>query len=85
MARNLTKMYYVYLLKLGNGKIYTGSTPKLEERIAEHRNGYCESTKSLRPVKLVWYSCFEDRLAARRLENYLKKGSGQAFRNRHLV
>jgi len=78
-------MYYVYLLRLNNRKIYTGSTPNLDERVSEHKNGYCEPTKSLRPIRLIWYCCFEDRINARRFENYLKKGSGQAFRNKHLV
>jgi len=78
-------MYYVYLLKLNNGKIYTGSTPNLDERVLEHKNGYCKSTKDSRPVKLLWHCCFEDRIIARRFENYLKKGSGQAFRNKHLI
>jgi len=78
-------MYFVYILRLSNGKLYTGSTPSLDERIIEHENGYCKSTKDYRPVKLVWFSRFESRITARRFENYLKKGSGQAFRNKHLI
>lgn len=78
-------MYFVYLLKLSNGKIYTGSTPDVESRFKEHQNGFCESTKNFRPVELIWYCVFKDRLSARRFENYLKTGSGQAFRNKHLT
>ncbi|HLB32090.1 MAG TPA: GIY-YIG nuclease family protein [Patescibacteria group bacterium] len=78
-------MYYVYLLQLRNSEIYTGSTPDLERRIGEHRKGMCQSTKLIRPIKLVWYCAFRSRLAARKFENYLKKGSGQAFRNKHLL
>lgn len=84
--RRVTKyMYYVYLLKLRNNHIYTGSTPDLDTRIKEHKTGQCESTKNIRPIKLVWYCAFRERLAARKFENYLKKGSGQAFRNKHLI
>jgi putative endonuclease len=78
-------MYYVYLLKLNDGSIYTGSTPDLKKRIKEHNNGKCESTKNFRPVELVWFCAFRTRLQARRFEDYLKSGSGQAFRNKRLV
>ena len=78
-------MYYVYLLKLSNKKIYTGSTPDLKRRISEHETGKSISTKDFRPVKLLWYCSFKNRLQARRFENYLKTGSGQAFRNKRLV
>jgi predicted GIY-YIG superfamily endonuclease len=78
-------MYYVYLLKLANDKIYTGCTPDLKRRITEHQNGKSESTKNFRPVKLFWYCAFETRLQARQFEDYLKTGSGNAFRNKHLT
>jgi len=78
-------MYFVYLLKLANGSVYTGSTPNIKRRKREHANGKCISTKYLRPVKLIWYCVFDTRLQARRFENYLKSGSGQAFRNKHLI
>jgi len=78
-------MYYVYLLELSNKKIYTGSTPNIKRRLGEHKNGKSESTKNFRPLSLVWFCAFKDRLSARRFENYLKTGSGQNFRNRHLV
>jgi predicted GIY-YIG superfamily endonuclease len=78
-------MYYVYLLKFSNESIYTGSTPNLKERVKEHEDGKCLSTKNFRPVKIIWYCGFPTRLQARRFENYLKSGSGQAFRNKHLA
>lgn len=78
-------MYFVYLLKLVNQKIYTGSTPDPKKRLHEHQQGQCKATKNLRPVKLIWYCAFPDRLIARRFENYLKTGSGQAFRNKRLI
>jgi len=78
-------MYFVYLLKLKNGKIYTGSTPDLKRRVFEHDGGKCEATKNFRPVKLIWFCGFPNRLSARRFENYLKTGSGQGFRNKRLL
>jgi len=78
-------MYYVYLLRLANDSIYTGSTPDIERRFVEHSKGMSKSTMRLRPVKLVWYCAFNTRLQARKFENYLKTGSGQALRNKRLV
>ena len=78
-------MYFVYLLSLSNKKIYTGSTPDLKRRVKEHKDGKCESTKNFRPLELVWYCAFPDRLYARQFENYLKTGSGQAFRTKRLT
>ncbi len=78
-------MYYVYLLRLSNKKFYTGSTPDLKRRIEEHKIGKCISTRNFRPVKMIWYCAFINRLQARRFENYLKTGSGQAFRNKRFV
>ncbi|MBU4332526.1 GIY-YIG nuclease family protein [Patescibacteria group bacterium] len=78
-------MYFVYLLKLVNRKIYTGSTPDIKHRIKEHKLGKCKATKDFRPVKLIWCCIFPKRLQARRFENYLKTGSGQAFRNKRLI
>ncbi|MCX6809582.1 MAG: GIY-YIG nuclease family protein [Candidatus Berkelbacteria bacterium] len=78
-------MYYVYLLELKDQTIYTGSTPDIKNRIKEHNDGKCIFTRDHRPLKLIWYCAFPNRLAARKFENYLKKGSGQAFRNKHLI
>ena len=78
-------MYYVYLLRLKDKSVYTGSTPDLKNRIDAHQNGFVKSTKCLRPVKLIWFSSFQTRITALRFERYLKSGSGQAFRNKRLV
>jgi len=78
-------MYYVYILKLCNRSYYTGSTPDLKHRLNQHIQGEAKATRNLRPVKLVWYCVFPNRLLARRFERYLKSGSGQSFRNRHLI
>ena len=78
-------MYFVYLLRLSDGRYYTGSTPDLRRRLKQHQDGLVISTKDQLPVKLVWYSVFANRLLARRFEAYMKSGSGQAFRNKRLV
>jgi len=78
-------MYYVYLLRLKNEDVYTGSTPDLRKRLKEHQAGKAVATRNMRPVTLLWFSVFPSRFLARQFENYLKTGSGQSFRNRHLV
>ena len=66
-------MYFVYLLKLAGGNIYTGSTPDLGRRLKDHLEGRCKSTQDYRPIKLIWYCAFPNRLIARRFENYLNR------------
>ncbi|MDP2631732.1 MAG: GIY-YIG nuclease family protein [Candidatus Uhrbacteria bacterium] len=75
-------MNYVYLIQLCDGRFYTGSTPDLKLRFQQHSLGYVISTRDYRPIKLVWYCAFPNRIQARQFEKYLKSGSGQAFRNK---
>lgn len=78
-------MYYVYIIKLKNGKLYTGSTRDLRKRINNHNQGKIISTKAFRPVKLVYYSAFKSKTKAISFELYLKTGSGIGFRNKRLI
>lgn len=78
-------MYYVYLLRLSDGSIYTGSTVDVKLRVAKHNKGNVLSTKGKRPLELVWYCSFSAKQMAVEFEMYLKTGSGQAFRNKHLI
>lgn len=51
--------YYVYILKCLDGSYYTGSTNKLQRRLAEHQAGKVEGyTSSRLPVELVWCAEF---------------------------
>ncbi|MDP3994361.1 MAG: GIY-YIG nuclease family protein [bacterium] len=77
-------MYYVYILKLKNGKYYIGYSSDLKQRIREHKNGRVATTKKF-PIKLIQYSAFEKKVNATNFEKYLKSSSGFAFRNKHLV
>ncbi|MFA7253885.1 MAG: GIY-YIG nuclease family protein [Patescibacteria group bacterium] len=77
-------MYYVYLLKLSNNDHYVGFSENLQTRIKDHHEGKCSTTAKFRPVELVWYCGFKDKYKALKFESYLKKGTGHAFRNKHL-
>ena len=72
-------MFYVYLLQLNNGEIYTGSTKDLRRRIVEHKEGEVTSTKHKRPVKLILYEAYLLRSDAQRREKYLKTTEGKRF------
>ena len=78
-------MHYVYLLKLKDNSIYTGITKDIKQRFIKHRKGSVLSTKGKRPAKLIFYCAFPTKTKAIKFEKYLKSGSGQAFRNKHLI
>lgn len=78
-------MYYVYIVKMSNGNFYTGFSNNLKLRIKEHNEGKCSTTSKYRPVALSWYCSFTDKYKALEFEQYLKRSSGIAFRNKHLV
>jgi predicted GIY-YIG superfamily endonuclease len=44
-----------------------------------------QATAGLRPLKLVFYSGFEDKYKAIEFEKYLKSGSGRAFTQKRLI
>ena len=79
-------MYYVYILtSTARPFHYVGLTHDLRRRIDEHFNGMTPVTKGYRPLMLVWYCVFEDKLRAAAFERYLKSGSGRAFSKKRLI
>ena len=79
-----SEKWHVYILKCKYGKIYTGCTNNLDDRLKRHNSGHVEATKRLLPVSLITYIVFNDRYLAYNFERYLKKGSGRAFAKKHL-
>ena len=78
------ELWYVYILKYRNSKIYTGCTNNIDERLKRHNSGQVLSTNHLLPVELITFIAFTDRYKAYKFEKYLKMGSGRAFSKRHL-
>ena len=78
-------MHYVYILQLFDGSFYTGYSPDVFARLEDHKQGKCISTKNKRPVDLVWYCAFTNKVTALSFEKYLKSGSGIAFRNKRFT
>jgi putative endonuclease len=79
-------MTYVYLLRsIGfPHQCYLGCTNNLKIRLSDHNAGRSPHTARYRPWNLVCYTGFADETKARSFEQYLKSGSGRAFRSRHL-
>ena len=63
-------MYYVYLVRKGNGKTYIGYTNDLRRRIREHKDKIPE---------LIYYEAYLEQADALGREKYLKSGSGRRF------
>ena len=72
-------MYYIYILKMNNNKLYTGSTSDLKRRIIEHKKGKVTSTKNFLPVDLILYEGYILKSDAQRREKYLKTTEGKRF------
>jgi len=78
-------VYYTYILQLKDKTYYHGVSDDLKQRIKAHHSGIVESTKNLRPFRLVFYAAFQSKELAVNFEKYLKSSSGFAFRNKHLI
>ena len=49
-------MAFLYILRCGDGSLYTGIALDLERRLAQHRAGRASRyTRSRLPVELVWW------------------------------
>ena len=67
--------FFVYFLKLDDGKFYVGQTRELRERLSEHIDGKVASTKGLSP-RLQYFEILPTREAAEIRESELKKLAG---------
>lgn len=76
--------YYTYVLKsIKNGKLYTGTTNNLKQRLNQHDKGLGRSTRNMRPLKLIYVEACLNKEDAYHREKYLKSGMGKRYiRNR---
>ena len=76
--------HYTYVLKSEtSGKLYTGATNNLEQRLKQDNNGMVFSTKYMRPLQLIYFEACLNKDDAYRREIYLKSGMGKRYlRNR---
>ncbi|GAB4454313.1 MAG: hypothetical protein OHK0036_17810 [Bacteroidia bacterium] len=72
--------YYVYVLfSQKDGKRYTGMCKDIVERIQEHNKGNVPSTKSRRPLVLLYYEWCQYYKDAVKREKYLKSYYGKKY------
>lgn len=78
-------MYCVYVLKsLKDGKLYSGYTSNLKERLKYHNKGLVESTKNRRPFKLVYCEAYLNQQDATTREKFFKTQWGRNYVKRVL-
>jgi putative endonuclease len=66
-------MFYLYVLKSKkDNQCYIGSTNDLKRRFTEHSKGLVQSTKSRRPLELIYYEAYRAEKDARHREQNLK-------------
>ena len=67
-------MWTVYMLRCGDGSLYTGITNDLPRRLVRHRAGTASAyTRARRPVSLVFQERQPDRSAALRREAAVRR------------
>jgi len=70
------KDWHVYLIRTGDGSLYTGITINVERRLSEHRQEGARGSRYLRgrgPLEVVYSGCVGDRGLALRAEGRLKR------------
>ena len=71
--------WWLYILLLGNGQYYVGSTSNLERRIAQHKAWKVIATKGKRPLELLFTREYETLSEARSAEYQLKKKKSRKY------
>ena len=67
-------MFYVYILRCGDGTLYCGYTNNVEKRLEAHRSGKgAKYTKGRLPLELVYTEEFAEKGDALRREAEIKK------------
>jgi putative endonuclease len=77
--RDSKTMFYTYILRNKNGRLYTGFTYDLRKRFNEHNDKKSVYTKYRGPYELIYYEACFDESDARQREKYLKSGTGKRF------
>lgn len=65
---------YVYMLRCGDGSLYTGWTNNLEQRLEAHASGKgAKYTKGRQPLALVYFEEHQDKSCALKREMEIKQ------------
>lgn len=70
----MDKNWYLYILRCGDGTLYTGITTDVEKRLEQHRTGKgAKYTRGRQPLDLVYREECVDHSAALKREYEIKK------------
>ena len=72
MERSSDMAYLYILYSIKRNRYYVGSTPDIEKRLKQHKQGKAISAKAGIPWRLVFVHVTESLLSARQLEYQLK-------------
>lgn len=79
----MQEQHYVYVLRsLKDGRLYTGYTTNLENRLEDHNAGHTKSTRNRRPLKLVYSENFKSKKEAMEREKFFKTPEGGIVKRR---
>jgi putative endonuclease len=79
------ELTFVYVLFCADGKLYTGCSGNLSDRLSRHNRGSVPATKNRRPIRLAACFGFPNKYKAFEFEKYLKTGSGRAFLHKRIL
>jgi len=81
----MDNFYYVYVLKsLKDCKFYIGFSTNVARRLIAHNEGKNTSTRNRRPLELIYFEGYLNKMDALGRENFLKSGSEHRFINNQL-
>ena len=73
MKKRSSDPWFVYILRCGDGSLYTGITKEVKRRCKQHNDGTASRyTRSRRPTKLLWQEAQPSRSSALEREAAIK-------------
>ena len=65
--------WFVYIVRCGDGSLYTGIAKDVKRRCQQHNNGKASRyTRSRRPTRLVWHEAHPSQRSALKRESAIK-------------
>ena len=70
-------MFYAYVIRSSKGRLYTGHTRDMIQRLSEYNSGLCKTTSTDTQWKIIYSEEFPTRGEAMKHEKWLKTGVGR--------
>ena len=79
LPKKYSLMYYVYILKCNNDRLYIGCTNDLKDRIERHKKGEVAATRKRLPFTLLNYFAFSNKYTAYNCPHIWRLKCGSCF------